>query len=405
MKSSRLRSLALVVVVVAFGGLLALCAQTPAPVAPSGAAKPGAPAASQPAPVQPAAVQPALGQPAASKPPLVAEKDPSKEIAKPVVASKPANDPKAREVINRYLDAIGGLKVLEAVDDRTFKFRVTKHTATGETVAAMNQFLKKGYKVREEWDIQGMQIKDKPLAFVQVYNGSEGWVQMFGTVSPLEGKTLSLFVWDKLLDDFFCHWEADGYTVKHLGAASVDNDPSEVVQLTDFGGSSTKKYYFSTKSGLLVKLEWFEDGPAGKSKKETFFKKYRKVPFSDKSGNAAQFATLQEIFDDGDLDTTREYFDLGVNTGLKDGIFDRPEGEEFKGAIGGGGSQPVPVGAGPKVNPPIAIPLGGQPNLGAKKVVPAPTAVPPGAGPAGGAAKSEPAKPPTPPAPSPEKKQ
>jgi hypothetical protein len=293
------------------------------------------------------------------------EAAPAKKVEAAVATSKaPVSNPKAVEIVNRYLEALGGSKVLEAINDRTTKFRVIKHAATGETKAAMNLFLKKDYKIREEWDIEGLKIKDKPLAFVQVYNGTEGWVQMFGTVSPLEGKTLSLFVWDKLLDDMFCHWEEDGYTLDYAGPGTVDNDPVEVVETTDFGGTNKAKYFFSKQSGLLVKREWREQGQQGMAKKETFFKKYKKLPFSDQSGKAVQFPLLQEIYEDGDLDTSREYNEVQINSGLKDGIFERPEGEEFKGAITGATPSEPPAGGAAGGAPVVEKVRGGHPPIG-----------------------------------------
>src|SRR5262245_36050864 len=50
----------------------------------------------------------------------------------------PVSNPKAIEVVNRYVEALGGTKVLESINDRTTKFRVIKHQANGETKALMN---------------------------------------------------------------------------------------------------------------------------------------------------------------------------------------------------------------------------------------------------------------------------
>jgi hypothetical protein len=257
----------------------AASAQAPAP-------PPTAPAPGAAAPAKPAQAAPAAPAPGPVSPPAI----PAAPAAK-----APTNNPKAVEIINRYIDAIGGSKVLEAIQDRTQSFRNTKHAATGDTVAALNQYLKTGYKVREEWDIEGVKIKDSPLAFTQVYNGDEGWVAMFGTVSPLEGRTLSLFVWDKYLDDFFCHWDDDGYTVDYVAPGAVADEPAEIIELSDFGKNKMEKYYFSKKSGFLLKKEWKEQGQNGLSKKEIVYKKYMAIPFSDGSGKAVQFPILHEV--------------------------------------------------------------------------------------------------------------
>ena len=101
----------------------------------------------------------------------------------------PKNDGKAIAVIERYLQAIGGREVLNAINDRSTEFDTIKHAPTGETTARLKLFVKRGFKIREEWDLPGFQISDKKLRFVQVYDGFDGWVQMFGTVSRLEGRT------------------------------------------------------------------------------------------------------------------------------------------------------------------------------------------------------------------------
>ncbi len=349
-----------------------------APKSPAAAPAPGRtstpPGALAPSAAPAGGAQPALRLPVGGSAPP----------ATPAAASAPANDPKAVEIINRYLDAVGGLKILEGIEDRTTRFRNKKHEAAGETEAVLNLFLKKGYKIREEWDIVGVKIKDNPLSFAQVYNGNEGWVQMFGTVSPLEGKTLSLFVWDKFIDDMFCTWEADGYTAKYSGTGTVDNDPVEIIELTDFGASQTNRYFFSKATGLLSKKEWREQGQTGLTKKETFFKRYRKIPFGDNTKREVQFALLQEIYEDGDLATTREYTEVKFNSGLKDGIFERPEGEEFKGAIGGTTPPKAPEKAGPAAAPPPGLihpPLGAHPPIGGqppakKEVIKVPATAP-----------------------------
>jgi hypothetical protein len=341
-----------------------------------------------PAPATPAPATPAPAPAGAAAPKVVAP------APAPFAAGerKVTNHPKAIEIVNRYLEALGGTKVLEAVTDRVQKFRNTKHAASGDTVAALNQYLKKGeklaIKVREEWDIEKVEIKGNPLSFTQVYNGSDGWVQMFGTVSALEGRTLGLFVWDKYLDDAFCHWQDDGYTVEYIGPGTVDNEAAEIIEMTDFAAARKERYFFSKDTGLLLKKEWKEQGQNGLAKKEIAYKNYRKIPFGDGSSNKLTFALLHQVFEEGDLDTTREFTEVKINGGLKDAIFDRPPGEEFKGGIGSGDVAPAfrEKGAAKPVAKPVGVtPGGGHPAIGpsATKVETVPKVeAPPGPAPA-----------------------
>ncbi len=348
--------------------------KAPTPKAPAPAPAPKKDEARPAAPAPAAATAPVAPRPIAEAP-----------------AAKPKNHPKAIEIINKYLDAIGGAKVLESITDRTQKFRNTKHAASGDTVAALNQYIKKGYKVREEWNIEGVKIKDNPLAFTQVYNGSDGWVQMFGTVSALEGRTLSLFVWDKFLDDAFCHWEEDGNSVDYIGPGTVDGEPAEIIEMSDFTNSKKERYFFSKNTGLLIKKEWKEQGQnsTGLAKKEIAYKKYKPIPFADGSGKTLQYPLLHEVYEDGDVDTTREFTEMKINSGLQDAIFERPEGVEFKPNMIGqgfpgekkdGAAQKAPAPATPggaRTTPPPAHPSlpPAHPPVGATPA-PAPAPVP-----------------------------
>ena len=306
------------------------------------------------------------------------------------------SDKTAEAVVARYLDAIGGKDVLALVKDRMAKFRNIKYSATGETEAVIALYLKRGHKYREEWEIKGFKIKDAPLAFTQVYNGElqEGWVKMLGTVSPLEGRTLSVFVWDKQVDDFFLHWKEDGYGLKMIGQGLVDDDAADIVEVSDFTGRQKIRYFFSKKTALLLKKEWFDTSGKQTVKKEQFYKLYRSIKFKDKSNHALKFPLKVEIHVDGDLDTQRQYTDIQYNQNLKDALFAKPEGIPFTGGIDGTKKTPqLPAATKAGPVPPVGVHAGrgrsrgkkegsktrgknpGKPTAGAK-VVPAKPAPP-----------------------------
>lgn len=256
-------------------------------------------------------------------------------INKGIDLPEPANDPKAVEVIERYIDAIGGKELLDAIKDKTVTFETIKHAPAGETTAKLKLFLKRDFKIREEWDLPGFQISDKPLKFVQVYNGFDGWVQMFGTISPLEGRTLSIFVWDKPIDDFFLHWKENGYSITYVNADTLDGEPVDVIQTSDFHARSKIRYVFSQKTGLLLKKEWRDEDPKGLIQKSNHYLNYRKIPFTDDPAKGVHVALHQKIFTRDNLDTERKFIEISFNSGLRDAIFERPPGELFKGGIGG----------------------------------------------------------------------
>lgn len=277
------------------------------------------------------------------------------------------SDPEAIAIVDAYLKAIGGVETLSKIKDKTTKFRNLKHAANGVTEAELNLYQKDGPLIREEWDIKGFDIKGEKLAFVQIYNGEmeEGWVQMLGTVSALDGRTLQVFVWDKYLDDFFAHWKDDGYTLKMGGQGIAPAEvlgeelACDVVQVADFTGRQSQRYFFSKKDGLLVKKEWQDAGtnPRAAVKKEQYYRMYRDIGFSDGSGLSIKFPVRLEIYQDGDLDTERIFTLVKFNSNLSAELFGKPEGKPFEG-FKGGPNEKLPSQAGEQGAPDTtAIPL------------------------------------------------
>jgi hypothetical protein len=270
--------------------------------------------------------------------------------AAPAPVLKRENDPQAMALVENYIKAIGGKEMLAKVKDRVTSFRNIKYQSTGSTVAEISLFMKDHFNIREEWEIKGFDIKGKPLAFVQIYNGEqeEAWVQMLGTVSPLEGKTLSVFVWEKYMDDFFCHWDKDGYTVSMAGQGLVEDEPCDIVLVMDYSGRSSQRYFFSKQSGLILKKEWTDTAANAKApvKREQYYKMYRDLPFLDGSGLSVKFPLRLEIFGDGDLDTERVFTNVRFNSGLKSALFEKPEGIDFQDFQKGMANEAIPGGPG-----------------------------------------------------------
>jgi len=263
----------------------------------------------------------------------------------PVVEVKRTSDPQAVAIVDNYLKAVGGKDVLSKLKDRATKFRNIKHSATGETVAEINLLLKDGIFFREEWEIKGFDIKGEPLAFIQIYNGEEqeGWVHMMGTVSSLDGRTLQVFVYDKYMDDFFLHWEEDGYVLTLAGQGLVSKEQygeehaCDIVLVSDFSGRQAHRFFFSKTNGLLIKKEWQDAGqnPKQPVNREQFFKRYVDLPFMDGSGLQVKFALRHEVYMDGDLDTERVYTSVVFNSNLSPKLFEKPAGVPFDRAVTG----------------------------------------------------------------------
>lgn len=248
---------------------------------------------------------------------------------------------RAEAIVKRYLKVIGGVEALDAIADRTTRFKNVKSTENAaKTTARIALFLKRGHKYREEWLIEGFGAGNQELSFNQGYDGDDGWVQMFGTLSPLDGRTLQVFVWDKHIDDFFRHWEEDGYRLTHEGSGKVEEEVVEIVATRDFTGQSFTRYFFSKANGLLLKKEWQDTDAKDRktSTKEQYYRNYEKVPFSDDSNRFIRFPRHHEVRVNGKPDTDRIFEEVSFNTGLDDKLFERPEGKPF--AVPAGKRQP-----------------------------------------------------------------
>ena len=244
-------------------------------------------------------------------------------------------DAQSEEVINAYLKAIGGRDALLAIQDRYSKFHVVRHSTTGTTPAVFERYLKRPGMVREDWDME-VQVGDEKLKVIQVYNGKtgKGWTKMMGFVAPLEGQMIYMLTWDKYIDDFFVKWKQDGYALRYRsGDGKLDTEPCHVVTCYAPTAQQQYRYYFSKKTGLLLKKQWRTDTQDGPVRTELFFSEYRKVNNPKAPEKAILFAFKREQLADGDLTMEREFVEVRLNSGLSDDIFGRPPGPIFQGRI------------------------------------------------------------------------
>jgi hypothetical protein len=237
---------------------------------------------------------------------------------------------RAEAIVKRYLKVIGGVEALDAIVDRTTRFKVIKHESTGDSWVRITLFLKRGHKYREDWTYENLQAKDKEGRFAQGYDSKEGWFHMLEILSPLEGKSLQHFVWDKHIDDFFRHWEEDGYRLTYDGAGKVEDEVVEIVTASEFTGRLSTRFLFSKSSGLLLKKEWQDPNDKQRTlTREQYFTEYEKVPFADGSGRFIRFSRRHEMRVNGKPDRDLTFEEVSFNTGLADKLFERPEGKPF----------------------------------------------------------------------------
>jgi hypothetical protein len=260
----------------------------------------------------------------------------SKKAASKKDRPKPRTaDPEAEKAVSAYLKAIGGRETLQAIKDRYEKFEVIRHSTTGKTTAIFERYLKYPGMVREDWDMD-VKVGDQKLKVLQTYNGKtgEGWTKMMGYVAKLEGNMIYMLTWDKYLGDFFLTWKEDGYALKYRsGDGSVGGEACHVIDVYAPAGDQQFRYFFSKKSGLLLKKQWTSESQDGPANTELFFTEYRKVNNPKMPDKPILFSFRREQFAEGVISMERQFLEIRLNSGLDDQIFGRPPGPVFEGRI------------------------------------------------------------------------
>jgi len=288
----------------------------------------------------------------------------------------PTADPKALEIVDRYLKARGGREAVGAIKSIQMEIWNLKHSDVSTNKAKILHYMKGQRMIREDWDMEDIQVGALPLRWTQTFDGRKGWVQMFGKVSPLEGKTLFTFLWDKYVDDFFLHWQKDGFSLTSKGQEQIGGKACDVLIIEDFMKSQKTRYLFDPETGFYAKKEWEGQSPTGKTKNEAYYKEWRPVAIKLPDGTDAKvsFSFTVETFEDGVLTGERKLQSVRLNPDLPDELFGRPAGEDFKPITGADTKKAEGKKGEEKKGPPVGLPLPGL--KGGAKPEPEPKAEP-----------------------------
>ena len=154
--------------------------------------------------------------------------------------SSDVGDMTAEEVIDRYLEAIGGRGELEAVEAVRMK---AEATVQGVSVQ-MDNLTTKDNQLRAE--------QVTPMGtMTQVYDGEKGYVVMPQGQQELTGPQLDMMREEATLFPQL-HYQEDGFALELTGTEAVEESSAYVVKVTYPSGNQQTEYY-SQESGLLVK--------------------------------------------------------------------------------------------------------------------------------------------------------
>ncbi|HZQ19126.1 MAG TPA: c-type cytochrome [Terriglobales bacterium] len=190
----------------------------------------------------------------------------------PVAETSIANLPTADEIIDRYIQAVGGAAAIDAVASREEQGTLT----SGEKITPIeifDEFPDRHVFIRHAADKQDFTI----------INGSAGWFGSAGhSLHDLQSSEIDA---TKLTTNLHLPTEIIGLFAELHREYPENVDDREVYVLSGrTPGHPEAKFYFDEKTGFLIRILQFVDSPLGQATVETHYDDYRvvdgvKVPF------------------------------------------------------------------------------------------------------------------------------
>lgn len=157
---------------------------------------------------------------------------------------KASNSQTADEVINKYIDALGGMEKLNSI--KTFK-------VTGKITGGMEipfvQTIKRPDNMYMEMTIQGMSMK-------QGYDGTTAWaINPFGgnkNAEKLPPEQVKYMKQQTEIEGALVNYKDKGSSVELMGKEDVEGSDTYKIKLTDKDSDITY-YYIDAASNLLIK--------------------------------------------------------------------------------------------------------------------------------------------------------
>lgn len=207
-------------------------------------------------------------------------------------------DPK--EIINKYLTAIGGVENLKNISDRT---TIMRGTAMEQTITLIIK-QKAPNKFRQEIKVAGM---DQIL----IFNGEKAVMKFADQKMDIAGEQLEQLKIESAME-LLLNPEEYGVTFSFEGKENVNDKPCNIIKLTSKSGV-TSKYYFDDETGLKVlekKTAQTQMGAMEQTIEYSDYKEVAGVKFPHK---------LKQSFGPQAVEVTVS--SIKINTNLSDEIF------------------------------------------------------------------------------------
>jgi hypothetical protein len=234
-------------------------------------------------------------------------------------AESPASDtPTADEVVARYVEALGGLDNIRAVDS----LRKTGIYVYNGLEHPLARFEKRSHRCREE--IGGLSMygttNESEATAIRAYDGESAWVGTQAAkleTSPMPDEQAEGFLVDADFEGPLVGYKEKGHRVELVGPTELEGIP--VVELTvTLADGTAQKWYLDADTHLPV-MKAAAEKPEGFLAAQTwYFDDYREV-----AGVQMPFYVQVEekLF-------AREYLldEIEANVELDDSLFTEPEG-------------------------------------------------------------------------------
>ncbi|MCE7993242.1 MAG: hypothetical protein HEP71_14745 [Roseivirga sp.] len=182
-------------------------------------------------------------------------------VAVLVTASAKAQSPTAEQIVDKYIQSIGGVKKWKAL--KNMRLTVTLRTQGIDLPGVVNTAA--DGKQRMEFTFNGARL-------IRAYDGTTAWVfdQFSGMAAPtkLEGEAASDFTDEEFLDEFI-DYKKKGAVVTYLGQEEYEGLPYHKVGKKEKDGEEAT-FLFDEETGLLLLKRETVDGVASETQYQDY---------------------------------------------------------------------------------------------------------------------------------------
>jgi hypothetical protein len=229
--------------------------------------------------------------------------------------------PTVDQVLDRYIQALGGTAAIEKIETMIAKGSVLAPklvgggTVNAHMIARGNILPIEIYRKAPDKYLSVITSPDGVI--LRGYNGSVGWIKTKDGQRDMNSAELARI---KPQADFYQNIKLKGQFSRMtvIGREKIGDREATVVEALN-KDNKIERLFFDRQSGLLVRRTVFTRLPLGLDPEQTDFEDYRDV-----GGSKLPFIIRVSFLDDSHLGTTRQFSEIKHNLSLTDEKFNMP---------------------------------------------------------------------------------